>query len=369
MSERTNKVRLCRLCRNTADWRYPTGDKQGEGGFLAENGFGGEEWLGRREWVLRDENGQEWRYAHIQSMARIAEQEESSPVTLLLFVCERGEDGLINFSIVGTIHQAWRTNQTEAREAVEAFIARGWLRTMREEAAHAGGKVDELKDKAVRALPRWHFTIRFRPDSLEWFDPPLQLLNQVMRAKRMWRPSTPYIWEEDFLPATATAIAWAEPTEQELARYSEATRLRRAISAKEFLPRQAPIQNLLAMKLATVYGPQGYQVRCEDHRVDITVRKEGYASFLEIKPADSAREAIRLALGQLLEYAHYPKADRADNLVVVSDAAPGADDRWYIQRLRQRYGIPLRYVYWPEGAEEISPGELAKCVEVPGRKS
>lgn len=118
------------------------------------------------------------------------------------------------------------------------------------------------------------------------------------------------------------------------------------------------------MQLASVYGPKGYQVLCEDNRVDISIRKDNYASFLEIKPADSAREAIRLALGQLLEYAHYPKADRADNLVVVSDAAPGADDRRYIQTLRQRYGIPLRYVYWPEGAEKISSGELAKCVRV-----
>ena len=167
----------------------------------------------------------------------------------------------------------------------------------------------------------------------------------------------------DELPAPA------EPTAQEIARYSEAARLRRAISAKEFLPRQAPIQNRLYRQLVRDYGPEGYQVRCEDNRVDISIRRKDYTGFLEIKPADSAREAIRLALGQVLEYAHYPKADRADNLVVVSDAAPGADDRWYIQRLRQRYGIPLRYVYWPEGAEEISPGELAKCVEVPGRKS
>ena len=117
------------------------------------------------------------------------------------------------------------------------------------------------------------------------------------------------------------------------------------------------------------YGPEGYQVRCEDNRVDISIRRKDYTGFLEIKPADSAREAIRLALGQLLEYAHYPETDKAQNLVVVSDAAPGSDDERYIQKLQQRYDIPLCYVHWPKRAQEISSGELAKCVEVPGRKS
>jgi len=181
-----------------------------------------------------------------------------------------------------------------------------------------------------------------------------------------WRYTVAYGWDTDYLTELSSDILLAQrdSSAQELARFSEAIRVRRAICAKECSPRQAPIQNRLAVQLASVYGPKGYQVLCEDNRVDISIRKDNYASFLEIKPADSAREAIRLALGQLLEYAHYPKADRADNLVVVSDAAPGADDRRYIQTLRQRYGIPLRYVYWPEGAEKISSGELAKCVRV-----
>lgn len=129
-----------------------------------------------------------------------------------------------------------------------------------------------------------------------------------------------------------------------------------------FLLRKILISLAPSQQLATIYGPQGYQVLCEDNRVDISIRKDNYTSFLEIKPADSAREAIRLALGQLLEYAHYPKADKADNLVVVSDAEPSPDDSQYIRQLRQRYGIPLCYVYWPRDAQTISQRELMKCV-------
>lgn len=342
-----SRIRLCRLCRNTSGWRYPTGDKQKEGGFPAQNGFGIEEWLDRREWTLRDEEGQEWRYAHIPSLARIAEQEADDPITLLLFICEQGRDGRQTFSIVGTIHQVWLTDEAEAQKAVETFIARGWLRTMREEAVQAGGVETELTDEAARACPRWYVTIRFRPDSLEWFHPSIKILEHKMRAQRMWRFTVPYIWKDDFLPAVGTAMTDSPSNEREASWISEEIRLRRAIGAKAYLPRQAPIQNRLARQLAQIYGPKGYRVLCEDNHVDISIRRGAYSSFLEIKPADSAREAIRLALGQLLEYAHYPKADRADNLVVVSDAAPGADDDRYIRQLREYRGAEeMRMTVW-----------------------
>ena len=256
-------------------------------------------------------------------MARIAEQEADDPITLLLFICEQGRDGRQTFSIVGTIHQVWLTDEAEAQKAVETFIARGWLRTMREEAVQAGGVETELTDEAARACPRWYVTIRFRPDSLEWFHPSIKILEHKMRAQRMWRFTVPYIWKDDFLPAVGTAMTDSPSNEREASWISEEIRLRRAIGAKAYLPRQAPIQNRLARQLAQIYGPKGYRVLCEDNHVDISIRRGAYSSFLEIKPADSAREAIRLALGQLLEYAHYPKADRADNLVVSAMLLPG----------------------------------------------
>ena len=48
--------------------------------------------------------------------------------------------------------------------------------------------------------------------------------------------------------------------------------------------------------------------------------------------------------------------------LTVSDAEPSPDDSQYIRQLRQRYGIPLCYVYWPRDAQTISQRELMKCV-------
>ncbi|WP_303868013.1 hypothetical protein [Desulfovibrio piger] len=353
--------RLCRIYKNTNQWCSPTGDKFGNGeSFSDKHNFGIEEWINRKEWLLKGYDGTDinWRYAHITALCTPNHAYCGQDARVFLFTYTDGQALL-----VGYLDKVHILDANEAAWAARRFQKEGWLATMREEVQEVGGKVAPLSDKKVNEDPLCLVNIRFLPKSLHF-------LKEPRKISAPWRYTKAYECDKleaalllDELPAPA------EPTEQELARYSEAARLRRAISAKEFLPRQAPIQNRLYRQLVRDYGPEGYQVRCEDNRVDISIRRKDYTGFLEIKPADSAREAIRLALGQLLEYAHYPETDKAQNLVVVSDAAPGSDDERYIQKLQQRYDIPLCYVHWPKRAQEISSGELAKCVEVPGRKS
>lgn len=350
--------KLCRICKNDNQWRSPTGDKYGNGkSFPDKHNFGIEEWISRKEWLLKGygESAINWRYAHITALCTPNHAYCGQDARVFLFTYTEGQALL-----VGYLDKVHILDENEAAWAAQRFRKKGWLDTMREEVREVGGKVAPLSDKKVNEDPLCLVNIRFLPKDLHFFEEPQQL------DMSRWRYTVAYDWDTALL---AAVMPPTDLTVQALDRFSETVRLRRAISAKEFLPRQAPIQNRLALQLAEVYGPKGYQVRCEDHRVDITIRKGKYASFLEIKPADSAREAIRLALGQLLEYAHYPEADRADNLVVVSDAAPGTDDEQYIRQLRQQYGIPVRYVYWPRGAHKISSRELAKCVEVPGRNA
>lgn len=357
--------KLCRICKNTKQWSSPTGDKYGNGkSFPEKHNFGIEEWINRKEWLLTgyDETDINWRYARITALCTPNHAYCGQDARVFLFTYIEGQALLVAY-----LNKVHILDENEAAWAVRRFRKKGWLDTMRKEVQEVGGKMAPLSDKKVKEDPLCLVNIRFLPEDLHFFEEPQQV------DMSRWRYTVAYDWDTALL---AAVMPPTDLTVQALDRFSETIRLRRAISAKEFLPRQAPIQNRLAMRLAEIYGPKGYQVLCEDHRVDITIRKEGYTSFLEIKPADSAREAIRLALGQLLEYAHYPEASskddpvgRADNLVVVSDAALESNDKLYIRQLRRRYGIPLRYVHWPRGAEEISQKELAKCVKLPGRNA
>ena len=57
----------------------------------------------------------------------------------------------------------------------------------------------------------------------------------------------------------------------------------------------------------------------------------------------TVKRCIRSALGQLLEYAHYPTGSRAERLVVVGDVLPTDYDRRYVSLLREKYRIPIYY--------------------------
>lgn len=84
-------------------------------------------------------------------------------------------------------------------------------------------------------------------------------------------------------------------------------------------------------------------VTAEEGNVDITVKTtEGDKLFYELKTSD-VKLAIRLAIGQLLEYCHYPSKTKANKLVIVTKYAPTKDDLVYIKKLRDVYQLPIYY--------------------------
>lgn len=78
-------------------------------------------------------------------------------------------------------------------------------------------------------------------------------------------------------------------------------------------------------------------------RVDAAIREGARLTFYELKVAPSIQACVRLAIGQLLEYAHWPAATRAAELVVVGEAAPDCDARAYLTLLRNRFTLPIWY--------------------------
>lgn len=64
--------------------------------------------------------------------------------------------------------------------------------------------------------------------------------------------------------------------------------------------------------------------------IDLVVWKPAGFVFYEIKISKSLRKCLREAIPQLLEYAFWPSADRATELVVVSPNKPTKDAKDYL---------------------------------------
>lgn len=364
--------KICRLCPNTARWTRPT-EKIGENkkAYTSKFGFGFEEWLNREDWLLSgypDLEG-EWRYVHVQGMLTKHNAHEGQTTSILFYVKESGRKP----QAVAYLENAYVIDELEAAWAAKQFAKKRWLHLMHEEVKVIGGSIDGLPpipkndNKLTWDNPLYYANIRFTPGSLRFFDEPKVI------AVPSYYYSTALDWD-GVLPTqnysiTPVKVPNTSGTKKghrfvkDLGRFSEAIRERRAAAGKPYVPRQAPIQNALAVQLDDFYKQKGYIITCEDERVDIKIEApDSSATFIEIKPASSAREAIRLAIGQLIEYSHYPVSKKAKKLVIVSDAEPKHNDFAYIKHLQKIYSIPLGYVYWPLGAKSIAEENLRKFV-------
>jgi hypothetical protein len=72
----------------------------------------------------------------------------------------------------------------------------------------------------------------------------------------------------------------------------------------------------------------------------------------------SVRLCVRLALGQLLEYAHWPAQRPAQNkahkLIVIGKIPPREDDKRYLSLLRKQYGLSLYYQYYDSATNTLA---------------
>jgi hypothetical protein len=110
--------------------------------------------------------------------------------------------------------------------------------------------------------------------------------------------------------------------------------------------RHKALQRVLYDRLCAEEAPERVAIEHEldfGVRVDAAINAPHGLSFYEVKVAPSLQACVRSAVGQLLEYAYWPSATRATELVVVGEPEPDASATEYLRLLRERFGLPLWY--------------------------
>lgn len=79
-------------------------------------------------------------------------------------------------------------------------------------------------------------------------------------------------------------------------------------------------------------------------RVDVVLKQGDSYGFYEIKTYHSPRACIRDAIGQLLEYSHWPNGLPAAHLVVVGENKLDREGKQYLAQLRSLYSLPIDYI-------------------------
>jgi hypothetical protein len=110
--------------------------------------------------------------------------------------------------------------------------------------------------------------------------------------------------------------------------------------------RHNDLQKMLYRKLVRKFGKNN--VGTENHgvngtSVDLVVRRKHGFWFYEIKTANSPRECIREAVGQLLEYSFWPGAQEAVRLIIGGECPIDEKGVSYLRSLKKRFALPIYY--------------------------
>lgn len=114
---------------------------------------------------------------------------------------------------------------------------------------------------------------------------------------------------------------------------------------KEIEIMHTKIQQKLLDELISEYGNQNVfpELHKGIQRIDIMVKDGTHVYFYEVKTASSARECIRQAFGQVMDYAYYPNIEKAQKMIIAGTGELTDNDKLYLNFIKKRFKLKLEY--------------------------
>lgn len=329
--------KYCRICWNTKHWHEPTGEaaklEQGQS-YVRENGFGHEEWLFNFSWLQPGPEGKSeplFRYGFLQPIGKYLSKYQGQRFDVFLYTITPNKKRLA----VGVIRELYVPKNDEIKAAHQYMRRLGWLDDMASDLSSLGSSA-----KIRKGMPADIINVRFQQSAVQFFDPRFILPSDhvTYRIDRY----QPLDWDGTVPKALRSTGLQSRPGKAK--RKSEEERTRAAIEGITYSPRHNKLQNALDAYLRDLYGQKS--VYYESNFVDLQLHRGEHVIYFEIKIALTAKSCIREALGQLMEYNIYPNQQRASEMIIVGENRTEPDDKTYIEYLRQKFGIPVRYIRW-----------------------
>ncbi|MCA8489506.1 hypothetical protein [Burkholderia arboris] len=324
---------ITRLCHNTANWQRPTGRATAETkSFFSMYGYGHEEWLFRSEWEIGG-----WQYGFLQGIndknRRRSLLDSGINVADVVLYETPGKNSR---RYVARIRHVEILTDEQASDVLAEYKERGWYQKMLEEIDAVNGNRNAFGHEvwAPHVL-----NIRFRREDVEWYPPgtfakPGDPVLEYRRYTFIQLKTDAHFPEA--INKRRTRAGQLTPPVQD-------THFRGGGAPRECSPEHGKIQKALHEELKLEYPDA--KIVFEQDFVDATVQTDTETIFYEIKSDLSTRKVLRLALGQLLEYAYYWDAPPEGNirLVAVGRTELDTEGARYLRNLTEKFKLPFEY--------------------------
>ncbi len=318
---------FCRICWNEDGWQHPSGiaPELETQSYVKINGFGHEEWLLNFGWMIGDD-----KFGFVQGFSTSQLQRQPRILNVTLFSIAPSKKRYI----VGKIQNCQILSEHEANNAIRIYEEKGWLNEMADDVKRVKGNY-ELFTRKRRAF--FILNVKFKRDDFKPYDPFIEIPNNhPLKGYHRYKPR--YIEASDsnwsLFTDTKRAFKVTKLKHEEM-------RDRSAQTGTKVDPFHNRMQNSLFEHLNDAFGKGN--VGYENQFVDLVVRTKNQTVYYEIKTESTAKKCVRLAIGQLLEYAHFPNEHRAEKLIVVGESLPTTEDIQYLEHLRTTYNLPIYY--------------------------
>lgn len=351
--EGNEERRLARIAWNTNGWLFPSGAPGKSKSIQLQEGqyhYGGEEWLFDTEKLV-----DHYHYGFLQPVHK----------SQAAFLNKYFETHLYTIDAIsgcryyiGYIDELEPITPATAESVKYRYQVNNWLKQMEKDVLHAGGILDNLKNKSGIDL----FNVRFRPKNLH-----LQAQPMEIPAGHPFNTYTRYIFTRIELPILAKELMVTgqdmpfhpSPLIQntDLDQTLPAATLR-APRFGQNLQLHEKISKHLTRYLQQLFpgcvsreATAGYDAK----RVDIILRNhDGEIIYYEIKTYNNVMSCIREAVGQLMEYALYPDQNRAKLWNIVSPHPLTSEGKTYLDRLNKDFKLPFHYLQYDMATDQLT---------------
>lgn len=320
--------KVARLCWNTNGWRRPSGKggkSKSNDSYEKEMGFGHEEWLLDDSKVMPDG----YHYGFLEQLRLKTDMHIDKVYDIHLFTMSQSSSQKI---YIGCLRNAICVSQEESIKTYNYYRKKGWINEMQQDVSFVDGKVEDFDPSIM-----FNIKFKFEDANIYYSNQPILKPESVGHRYKLMNKKDKFGFEKGRngkIKVLDTNI---------FERNIEGGKIK-------IDPLHKKIQNAVVGLLQNDYSNIQLEKGTDDgtrQRVDIKgfSKIENEWHFFEVKTM-SAKRSIREALGQLLEYAHYPNVDFAQKLFIIGPEPPDEEDKSYMQLLREKYHLPVWFRWY-----------------------
>lgn len=326
-----NNEKIARICWNNNHWTKPSGriGKSKNKKLFEYNGYGHEEWLFDLSKLIKG-----YHYGWLQPIATNWKKYNNNQFNISIYSINSKTN---EKWWIGKIKNVKVITCDESKKIQKYYKKYGWFDEMYHQLTSIELKVKKSEINKMR------FCIKYKPSDLILLDEPLKiskndkaitsfyyvLLNKKVEPTLEKNITNKFIFKAHNSKRT---------NKNKIKVYSNCEYEIEFLHNKMIENSMTQLKKKFGNKNVSLDVDTGYGTE-----IDICVKlKTGYILY-EFKTANLIKKCIREALGQIIEYAYYPKPNRINKLIIVSHNNTNKNIILYLKTLREQFKMPIFY--------------------------